>query len=137
MSARDDGLEYGFAGIHHASVLVADTGRALAFYRDLLGLELDTTRPELSFGGAWLNVGSGQQIHLLELPNPDPVRARPAHGGRDRHTALRVHGLDRIAAALQDAGVAVTWSRSGRKAVFCRDPDGNTLELIESDPAQA
>lgn len=137
MSAEDDRLEYGFAGIHHASVLVADTERSLAFYRDLLGLELDTTRPELSFGGAWLNAGEGQQIHLLELPNPDPTRDRPAHGGRDRHTAFRVHGLDRIAAVLTDAGVPVTRSRSGRKAVFCRDPDGNTLELIESDPAQA
>ena len=25
-----------------------------------------------------------------------------------------------------------TVSRSGRKAVFCRDPDGNALEFIES-----
>lgn len=24
-------------------------------------------------------------IHLMELPNPDPLEGRPQHGGRDRH----------------------------------------------------
>lgn len=122
-----------FLGIHHASVLVADTQRSLAFYRDVLGLELNPERPDLPFPGAWLNVGRGQQIHLLELPNPDPVDSRPAHGGRDRHTALLVSGTDAIAAALERAAVPFTWSRSGRRALFCRDPDGNTLELIEAE----
>lgn len=127
MNARENR----FMGIHHASVLVADKERSLAFYRDLLGLEVDSSRPDLSFGGAWLDVGGGQQIHLLELPNPDPVDSRPIHGGRDRHTALLVRDLDEIAASLEGAGVSCAWSRSGRRALFCRDPDGNTLELIE------
>jgi glyoxylase I family protein len=72
-----------------------------------------------------------QQIHLLELPNPDPVAGRPEHGGRDRHVAMRVSGLDDVKARLDAAGLAYTLSRSGRRAVFCRDPDGNALELIE------
>jgi len=41
-----------FLCLHHASLLVADTGRSLAFYRDLLGLEVDATRPDLGFAGA-------------------------------------------------------------------------------------
>ena len=28
------------------------------------------------------------QIHLMQLPNPDPTTGRPAHGGRDRHTGV-------------------------------------------------
>ena len=74
-------------GIHHASLLVADTARALAFYRDLLGLAVIVERPDLGFPGAWLRVGS-QQIHLLELPSPDPVTARPGQGRRGQHPPL-------------------------------------------------
>ena len=115
---------------HHASLLVADTGRALAFYRDLLDLET-LPRPDLGYPGAWLAIGD-HQLHLLELPNPDPVTGRPGHGGRDRHLALVVEDLDDLARRLDDAGVAYTRSRSGRRALFCRDPDGNALEFIEA-----
>jgi glyoxylase I family protein len=118
--------------MHHASLLVADTARALGFYRDVLGLAVDGSRPDLGYPGAWLQVG-GRQIHLLELPNPDPVEGRPAHGGRDRHIALLVCDLDWLVRRLVGAGVPYTLSRSGRRALFCRDPDGNALEFVESD----
>ena len=65
--------------ILHSSLLVQDTDRSIEFYRDVLGLQVDYRRPDLGFPGAWLNVGE-QQIHLLELPNPDPVKGRPDHG---------------------------------------------------------
>jgi glyoxylase I family protein len=117
--------------IHHVSLIVADTGRSLGFYRDLLGLELDADRPDLGYPGAWLRVGD-LQIHLLELPNPDPIAGRPSHGGRDRHLAMKVLGLDGLSRRLEAAGVALTRSRSGRRAAFCRDPDGNAIELIEA-----
>ena len=87
------------------------------------------SRADLPFPGAWLSVGE-QQIHLLELPNPDPVTGRPPHGGRDRHVALTVHSLRPIIDALETAGIDYTMSRSGRTALFCRDPDGNALEII-------
>lgn len=115
--------------ILHVSVIVADTDRALGFYRDVLGLRLDPTRPDLGYPGAWLDVGS-QQIHLLELPNPDPTTGRPGHGGRDRHAAFAVDDIVAVCAALDQAGIPYTLSKSGRQALFCRDPDGNTLELI-------
>ena len=117
-------------GLHHASLIVADTRRALHFYVDLLGLEVDEGRPDLGYPGAWLKAGD-QQIHLLELPNPDPVDGRPPHGGRDRHTALLVRGLDAIIGRLEAASVRFARSASGRPAVFCRDHDGNAVELIE------
>ncbi|NIR60651.1 MAG: glyoxalase [Gammaproteobacteria bacterium] len=117
--------------IDHVSLLVSDTARALEFYSGVLGLPPDPGRPDLGFPGAWLTVGE-RQIHLLELPDPDPRTGRPAHGGRDRHLAMRVRDLDALTRALDDAGVTYTLSRSGRRAVFCRDPDGNALELIET-----
>lgn len=121
-----------FLNIHHASVVIADSRRALAFYLDILGMQVDPSRPDLGFPGAWLRVGD-QQIHLLEVQNPDAVAGRPAHAGRDRHTALQVRGLDELEQRLATAGIPFTRSRSGRKAIFCRDPDGNGIELVEVD----
>jgi len=115
--------------IHHVSLIVADARRALGFYVGVLGMET-TERPDLGFPGVWLRIGS-QQIHLLELPNPDPRTGRPEHGGRDRHLAMTVRDLDSLIADLEAAGVAYTLSRSGRRALFCRDPDGNALEFVE------
>lgn len=115
----------------HVSLIVADTPCALRFYRGVLGMHECEERPELGFPGAWLAVGE-QQLHLLELPNPDPVAGRPAHGGRDRHVAFMVADLAALRRRLEGAGVGYTESRSGRQALFCRDPDGNALELIQS-----
>lgn len=117
-------------GIHHATLLVADIACSLSFYRDLLGLQEDSRRPDLGFPGVWLQAG-GQQIHLMELPNPDPLDGRPEHGGRDRHLALAVDDLEWILSRLQGAGIDYTLSRSGRRALFCRDPDRNALEFVE------
>jgi glyoxylase I family protein len=119
--------------IHHVSLIVKNTAKALEFYRDLLGLDVDPNRPDLGFPGAWLSL-AGQQIHLLELPNPDPQTDRPEHGGRDRHLALLVSNLEEMEQRLQLQGIAYTRSYSGRQALFCRDYDGNTVELVEAAP---
>ncbi|WAR43990.1 VOC family protein [Methylomonas rapida] len=115
--------------IHHASLIVSDTEQSLLFYRDVLGMQ-PTERPNLPFPGAWLQIGE-QQIHLLELDNPDPTIGRPAHGGRDRHVALHCSSVDALREELEKAGMSYTTSVSGRKALFCRDRDGNALEFIE------
>ena len=120
----------GFLRFDHVSMVVADTERALIFYRDIMGLKVFADRPKLAFSGAWLVVGEGQQIHLLEVPNPDSLN-RPEHGGRDRHAAFRVSDLNEIRKRLENADIGYTMSKSGRRALFCRDYDGNTLELIE------
>lgn len=122
-------------GLHHVSIVVGDTRRALDFYSGVLGLEPEPGRPALGFPGAWLRLGD-HQLHLLEVPNPDPTGGRPAHGGRDRHIAVTVHDLDAFAERLARAGIDYTRSRSGRAALFCRDPDGNAWELIQSEPKE-
>lgn len=119
------------SAINHVSIAVMDTERALQFYRDILGLEVDQGRPELGFPGAWLTVGGGQ-IHLLELPGSVRGSDPGLHGGRDNHVALDVDDLDALVRKLDAAGVGYTLSRSGRRALFCRDPDGNAVELVES-----
>jgi len=94
-----------------------------------LGMQ-PTERPDLGFPGAWLQLGQ-QQLHLLELENPDPTTGRPVHGGRDRHVAMHVDSITALREDLEKADVVYTLSISGRKALFCRDRDGNALEFIE------
>jgi len=65
------------------------------------------------------------------LPNPDPIDNRPEHGGRDRHVALTVNNIDIIADRLKQRNVKYTLSMSGRRALFCRDIDGNAFEFME------
>jgi glyoxylase I family protein len=118
--------------ILHASVIVRDVTTSLRFYRDVLGLRVDATRPDLGYPGAWLWINPRQQIHLLQVPNPDPASGRPDHGGRDRHTALAVDDLAWLRARLDAAAVPYSLSKSGRSALFCRDPDGNAWEFIQA-----
>ncbi len=83
----------------------------------------------MSFDGVWYDIGD-QQIHLLVVPNPDAGAVRPAHGGRDRHNAFIVNDFEELIARLEKAGIPYTMSQSGRRALFCRDPDGNAFEFM-------
>ena len=118
--------------LHHVSLIVEDLNIALAFYEELIGLEVDESRPDLGYPGAWLTLPNEQQIHLMQLDDPDKNSERPEHGGRDHHVAFMVTSIDKIASSLDDLEMPYTKSRSGRKALFCRDPDGNALEFIEA-----
>ncbi|MDR9497620.1 MAG: VOC family protein [Hydrogenovibrio sp.] len=123
-------------GVDHVSLLVSNLARSLAFYEQTLGLAR-LARPDLGFSGAWLALGAnGQALHLLALPDPRaivPPTELPAHGGRDQHFALRVSDLGWIKQRLDEAGVTYTESRSGRAALFCRDPDHHALEFFQPE----
>ncbi len=115
----------------HVGLLVADLDAAATFYEQVLGL-CRAPRPELGFDGIFYRLEGGGQIHLMRLDNPCTGCHVPEHGGRDRHLALAVADLQGIRRALEHAGIPYTMSRSGRAALFCRDPDGNAIELLQS-----
>ena len=117
-------------GLLHVTFLVADLERSRAFYEGVLELQPDANRPDLGFSGVWYGIGTGQQIHLMQLPNPEAGLQRPEHGGRDRHVALAVNDFDGLVQRLDVAGIVYTLSKSGRRALFCRDPDSNALEFV-------
>lgn len=121
--------------LHHASVLVSNLERSRDFYEGVLALPPDPSRPALKYDGIWYSIGA-QQLHLLVLDSPETGLVRPEHGGRDRHTAFLVKDIDLLMKKLDDAGIAYTQSHSGRRAIFCRDPDDNALEFIDC-PMQA
>ncbi|PIP02498.1 MAG: glyoxalase [Zetaproteobacteria bacterium CG12_big_fil_rev_8_21_14_0_65_54_13] len=115
--------------IAHIGLLVSDLERAAAFYEQMLGLQR-IERPQLNFDGLWYGLDAGQQIHLMLLDSPYTGCDKPDHGGRDNHIAMQVEDFDGIRQRLDAAGITTTQSKSGRTALFCRDPDGNTFELI-------
>ena len=119
-----------FQSIHHISFVISNLKSSFVFYNEVLELEVDEKRPNLSFDGYWFAINETQQIHLLLVDNFDPVK-RPEHGGRDRHAAFRVKNIDQIALRLDTYKISYTLSQSGRRALFVRDPDGNTLELMQ------
>ncbi len=122
-------MKFNIHSILHASFLVEDLDRSLAFYTGILGIQLDDSRPDMSYPGAWLSLGGDQQIHLLQLPNPDS-KIRPEHGGHDRHVAIKVDSIDELKKCLTKNGIAYSQSQSRAHVIFFRDPDNNALELI-------
>jgi hypothetical protein len=60
------------------------------------------------------------------------LSGRPAHVVRDRHVTFLWRDLALLEQRFADAGFAITRSRSGQRVLFCRDPDGNGVELIEA-----
>lgn len=127
----DSSLSGSVTALLHAGLLVSDLTRAKSFYESVLELAPHPGRPDLPYPGEWYELGGGQQLHLMQLPNPDAGSVRPEHGGRDRHIALGVKDMAALKSRLDAAGVIYTVSKSGRAALFCRDPDMNTLELVE------
>lgn len=134
VESADDANDYGLVSMHHVGILCENLERSLEFYQNVLGLKINEARPDdkLPYRGAWLWVGS-EMIHLMELPNPDPLTGRPAHGGRDRHTCVEIQGVSKLKAILDKAGIPYTLSHSGRPAIFFRDPDANALEFAQFD----
>ncbi|KAK9715713.1 hypothetical protein RND81_06G184400 [Saponaria officinalis] len=124
--------DIGVVGMHHVGILCENLERSLEFYQTVLGLQINEARPhdKLPYRGAWLWVGP-EMIHLMELPNPDPLTGRPEHGGRDRHTCIAIKDVSKLKEVLDKEGIPYTLSRSGRPAIFTRDPDANALEFTQ------
>ena len=112
----------------HTGLIIGDLQRSRAFYEGLLGFTPNPNRPNFGFEGVWYDIGANQ-VHLMVVPNPYAEMQRPEHGGRDTHIAFSVDDVEPVRAALESAGIPYTMSKSGRAAVFCRDPDGNALEF--------
>jgi len=105
------------------AVPVTDQDRAVEFYVGTLGFE---KRRDLPFGDArWIEVappGSASTIALVAGAIPTGIRLFTTDAGRD-HAALRSAGAD--------ADPEVRRMPEAPPMFAVRDPDGNTLILVE------
>src|SRR5688500_16632368 len=111
-------------GIHHVSILVTDMERAVAWYRDVLGLR-EVKRPSNFVTPVrWFELGE-QQLHLIPSEEPDAVSPR--------HFALHVDNCEAAREILSGRGVEVreTVPIAGADRFFIADPDGNNIEVIQ------
>jgi catechol 2,3-dioxygenase-like lactoylglutathione lyase family enzyme len=114
-------------GIHHYSVRVADMERAVAFYRDVLGLReigIPSTFPPAGARVRWFQLGD-QHIHLMPAPHSDPVSPR--------HIALHIEDAVEGRAYFKSKGIEVREDIPipGADRFIISDPDGNNIELIQ------
>ena len=109
-------------GLNHLTLAVGDLDRSVSFYRDVLGLTLETLWP----GGAYLTAGS-----LWLCLSPDPRARREPHPDYT-HAAFDVAAEDFEAAGerIRRSGATI-WkdNRSEGDSLYFLDPDGHKLEL--------
>ncbi len=119
-------------GLDHANVRLRpqDLPAALAFYRDLLGLE-EGPRPSFDFPGAWLYAGGRPIVHLACR---DTVEAPtgPSPSVSFEHIAFRARGLPEVRATL--AARKIPYAEAPLPGfplhqLFLTDPFGLRVEL--------
>ena len=140
--------------MYHSSFTVSDIGRSLAFYQDLLGLEIVTqqegTTGYLStitgFSNCHLRVaflkapGSDHLFELIEYVTPKGTpTVPPTCNTGSAHIAFLVDDIFSFYERLKKHGVEfrskpvpITAGRhNGGYALYMLDPDGLTLELMQ------
>ena len=122
--------------VGHINLNVADIGRAVAFYRDVLGLDVMQYYGEgraafLSAGGYHHHVALSTRRTLGGSPPP------PGHTGM-YHVAFVYPDRKALARAYQRvaaAGIAViAFDHGVSEAVYFDDPDGHGIELYWDRP---
>jgi len=96
------------ATLDHVGIAVADLDRALAFYRDALGLDvIDEVDVQSHDVRAHFLDGDGARLELLEALSPSSPIAKflAARGPGIHHITLRVDDLRATLARLRDRGV--------------------------------
>ena len=124
------------ARIGHVHLKVSDLDRSIAFYRDVLGLELQQRMGAqaafLSFGGYHHHLGLNTWESLGSVPAP--IR----HPGL-YHTAFLFETRADLARAVRrvlEAGVSFTGAADHgvSEALYLDDPDGNGVEIYRDRP---
>jgi catechol 2,3-dioxygenase-like lactoylglutathione lyase family enzyme len=134
----------------HVGISVVNLERSLAFYRDLLGMEVveevtfkgERYEAILALKGARGRIAilkSGNlAVELFEFmePAPRPVgRTRPVSDHGITHVAVEVDDIQGLYERLSAAGVSFHCPPihfpACATATYARDPDGNVVEILQ------
>ncbi|GJL54809.1 MAG: VOC family protein [Nitrospirales bacterium] len=123
----------------HTRMRVSNMEQTIAFYRDLLGLEVveQKVSPRGSHLAFLATPHSEELIELCSFPASGQVTVQEDLV----HLAFQVDNLDETIKELQDKQVPITdgptTSSSGSRFIFIDAPDGYEIELIERPPGVA
>ena len=113
--------------INHVALYVADVAQSCYFYSNTLQMT-QLARPNFDFPGAWFQIGSHQELHLIGIRTEHVVS-----GSRSNHFALEVEDLSAWEQPLkaQQATFRPPKPRpDGLLQLFVKDPDGYWIELF-------
>lgn len=120
-------------------IVITDSDRALAFYRDLLGMDHEGDIPmPVGGGGTMHRLRIGQTLVKLVKFDTNP-EAKPAGGGIPggtgyRYFTIHANNIAEVMDACADAGVPVVVPtseiRPGVTIGMVEDPDGNIVEFV-------
>jgi lactoylglutathione lyase len=123
--------------ILHTMLRVGDLERSIAFYRDVLGMELISRKdyPEGKFTLAFLGYGRNPEQAEIELTHNWGVTSYEL-GTAYGHVALGVGDIHAVCEKIRAAGGKITREPGPMKhgttvIAFVADPDGYKIELIE------
>lgn len=148
-------------GVHHFSFTVTDLDRTIAFYKNVLGVDVRSrghnkyetlgtalfgtkwgvNQPQADLELAFIQLGDNR-IEFIEYKDP---KARPYHKNPSiagsAHLALKVDDIEEMRRKLEAAGVEFhapinTFREAGKQEMkwcYFRDPDGIVLELVEQN----
>ena len=126
------------ADIGHVHLKVADIERALGFYRDVLGFEV-----QQQWGGQAAFVSAGGYHHHIGLNTWESLGGSPPPRGTTGlyHVAIRYPDRPALAKALRrvlEAGVRLDGASDHgvSVALYLRDPDENGIELYYDRPRE-
>jgi lactoylglutathione lyase len=124
--------------ILHTMLRVGDLARSIAFYTDVLGMQLlrTTDRPEQKYSLAFVGYGDESRGAVLELTYNYGVD-RYDLGAAFGHIAIAVDDAAAACAAVRAKGGKVVREAGPVKGgttviAFVEDPDGYKIELIEA-----
>ncbi|MEM1129430.1 MAG: VOC family protein [Pseudomonadota bacterium] len=122
--------------IGHVHLKVADLDRALNFYRDILGFEVQNMR-----GNHAAFLSAGGYHHHIALNTWESAGGTPPPPGHTGLYHLAILYPDRKVLAdavrrVQEAGVTIDGASDHgvSEAIYLRDPDGNGVELYCDRP---
>jgi catechol 2,3-dioxygenase-like lactoylglutathione lyase family enzyme len=142
-----------FLGIDHTAIVISDTDKSLAFYRDLLGLRVAGESENYGVEQEHLNQVFGARLHItalrakngpgiefLEYISPPGGRPLPANAKSNDlvfwQTDLLADGFNDFASRLREretrfvSTLRANNSSGSLNALIVRDPDGHALKLI-------
>ena len=122
-----------FVGLRHAALLVGDLKTSMAFYRDILGMELEW-KPDSE--NAYLTSGS-DNLALHQLPagrEPGDVQVLDHIG----FAVARAEDVDAWAERLGQKGIEIAkppkTHRDGARSFYFFDPDRILIQIIHHPP---